>query len=60
MQRNKNNTFKNGILLNSFLIPKLLNNSCASCFFVNFDFVLPHIAHFDDNTNLNSLHFFAL
>ena len=39
----------NGILFNSVLRPKLLNNSFASCFFINFDFLLLHKAHFDNN-----------
>ena len=43
----KKKTFPNkGILLNGVLIPKLLNNPFASCFFINFDFLLPHIAQF--------------
>ena len=47
----------NGILLKGVLIPKLLNNPSASCSFINFDFLLPHTAHFDDNTNLPFLVF---
>ena len=27
--------------------PKLLNIPFASCFLINFDFLAPHIAHFD-------------
>ena len=37
-----------GILLNSVLIPKLLNNLLASCFLINFDFLLIRIVQFDD------------
>ena len=28
-------------------MPKLLNNAFACCSLINFDFLLPHIAHFD-------------
>ena len=35
-----------GNLLKGVLIPKLLNNPFASCFLINLDFLLPHIAHF--------------
>ena len=37
-----------GILLKGVLIPRLLNNPFASCFLINFDFLEPHIAHFDN------------
>ena len=37
----------NGILFNGVLIPKLLNNPFACCSLINYDFLLPHIAHFD-------------
>ena len=37
----------NGILFNSVLRPKLLNNPFACCSLINFDFLLPHIAHVD-------------
>ena len=37
-----------GTLLNRVLTPKLLNNSFASSFLINIDFLLPHIAHFDN------------
>ena len=36
------------MLLKGVPIPRLLNNPFASCFLINFDFLLPHIAHFDD------------
>ena len=36
-----------GILFNGVLRPKLLNNPFASCSLMNFDFLLPHIAHVD-------------
>ena len=36
-----------GNLLKGVLIPNLLNNPIASCFLINLDFLLPHIAHFD-------------
>ena len=37
-----------GTLLNGALIPKLLNRPFASWFLKNLDFLLPHIAHFDN------------
>ena len=37
-----------GNLLNGVLIPNLLNNPFASCLLTNLDFLLPHIAHFDN------------
>ena len=37
-----------GILLKDALIPRLLNNPFASCFLINIDFLLPHMAHFDN------------
>ena len=37
-----------GNLLNGVLIPNLLNNSFASCFLINLDFLAPFIAHFDN------------
>ena len=37
-----------GNSLNGVLIPSLLNNPFASCFLINIDFLLPHIAHFDN------------
>ena len=46
-----------GILLNGVLIPKLLNNLFASCFLVNFDFLLLHIAQFDNIIVLSLLVF---
>ena len=39
----------NEILLNGVLRPKLLNNPFDSCSFINLDFLLLHITHFDDN-----------
>ena len=36
------------ILLNGVLILKLPNNPFASCFLINFDFLLPHISQFDN------------
>ena len=47
----------NGILLNGVLITKILNNPFASCSFINHDFLLLYIAHFDDNSNLPFLVF---
>ena len=38
----------NGILFSSVLIPKLLNNPFASCYFINLGFLLPHTTHFDN------------
>ena len=38
-----------GMLLKGALILKLLNNPSASCFLINFDFLAPHIAHFDNS-----------
>ena len=37
-----------GNLLNGVLIPNLLNNPFASCLLINLDFLLLHIAHFDN------------
>ena len=37
-----------GTLLNGVLIPELLNSPFASGFSINLDFLLPHIAHFDN------------
>ena len=34
--------------LKGVLIPRLLNTPFASCFLINFDFLPPHIAHFDN------------
>ena len=42
----------NGLLFSVVLIVRLLNNPFASCSFINLDFLLPHIAHFDDRINL--------
>ena len=47
----------NGILLNGDLRPRLLNIPIVSCCFINVDFLLPHIAHFDYNINLPLLVF---
>ena len=41
-----------GILRNGVLIPNLLNNPFASCLLINLDFLLLHIAHFDNIINL--------
>ena len=40
----------NKVLFNGVLKPKLLNISFCFCYFINLDFLLPHTAHFDDNT----------
>ena len=37
-----------GTSLNGVLRPKLLNSPFASWFIINLDFLLPHIAHFDN------------
>ena len=37
-----------GILLKDVLRPRLLSNPFASCFLINLDFLVPHIAHFDN------------
>ena len=37
-----------GIGLKGVFIPKLLNNPLASHSLINLDFLLPHIAHFDN------------
>ena len=39
-------------LLNGALIPNLLNSPFASWFLTNLDFLLPHIAHFDNIIDL--------
>ena len=36
----------NSILLNDVLRPNLVNKPFASCFLINSDFLVPHIAHF--------------
>ena len=41
-----------GALFNGVLIPKLLNSRFASWFLINLDFLLPHIAHFDNIIDL--------
>ena len=41
-----------GNLLKGVLIPNLLNNPFASWFLINLDFLLPHIAHFDNIIDL--------
>ena len=48
----QNKTFNNGILLNGVLIPKSLNETFASCFLTNRDFLFQHSAHFDCIINL--------
>ena len=50
----------NGTLLNGVLRLKLLNIPLASCFSINFDFLLPHIAHFDNIIVLSLLVFETL
>ena len=40
--------------------PKLLNNPFASSPFINFDFLLPHTAHFDAKNGLSSFVFETL
>ena len=47
----------NVISFNGVLRVKLLNNSFASCHSIHFDFLLPHIAHFDDSIGLPLLVF---
>ena len=37
-----------GILLKRFLITRLFSNPFASSFLINFDFLSPHTAHFDN------------
>ena len=37
-----------GTLFNGVLIAKLLNSPFASWFLINLNFLLPHIAHFDN------------
>ena len=50
----------NRILLNGVLAPKLRSIPLASCFLINFDFLLPHIAHFDNRIVLPLLVFETL
>ena len=38
----------NGTLLNGVLTPKLRNSPFASWFLINLNFLLPHVAHFDN------------
>ena len=47
----------NGNLFTGVLRTRLLNNPFASCFFINFDFLQTHTAHFDDNLVLPFLVF---
>ena len=49
-----------GTLLNGVLTPKLFNSSFASWFLINLDFLLPHIAHFDNMVFLPLLVFETL
>ena len=44
-----------GNLLNGVLIPNLLNDPFAPCLLINLDFLLPHIAHFDNISTLQLL-----
>ena len=37
------------VFLKGFLIPKLLNNPLASCFLINFDFLVSHTTYFDES-----------
>ena len=37
-----------GTLPKDVLIPILLNNTFASCSFINLEILLPHSTHFDD------------
>ena len=48
----QNETFNNGTLFNGVLIAELLKNLFASCLFKNFDFLIPHTAHFGCIINL--------
>ena len=48
-------SLNNGILFNGVFKPKLCNNPFASCSFINLDFLLSRIAHFDDNINQSFL-----
>ena len=41
-----------GTLLNGVLRPELLNSPFVSCLLINYDFLLPHVAHFDNITAL--------
>ena len=47
----------NWILLSGVLRPKLLNIPFASCSFINLDYLVPHIEHFDNNILLPLLVF---
>ena len=49
----------NRTLFNGVLTVKLLNNLSDSCYFINLDFLLLGIAHFDNNTALSFLDFNA-
>ena len=53
-------SLNNGILLTSVLKPRLLNVTFASCSFINLDFLLPHLAHFDNSVVLPLLVFKTL
>ena len=47
----------NGTLLNGIFKLKLVNDPFNYCSFINFDFLLPHTAHFDDKNALPFLVF---
>ena len=53
----KQNISQTRILLEGVLIPILLNNRFTSCSLINFYFLLPHIAHFDNIIDLLFLGF---
>ena len=48
---------KDEILLNGVLITKLVNNPLSSCSLKSLEFLLQHIAHFDNSTALPLLVF---
>ena len=52
-------SLKYGILFNDVLRLRLLINLSDSCYFINLDFLLPHIVYFDNNTVLSFLVFNA-
>ena len=54
------NELYNGTLLNGVLRPKLLNILFVSCFLINFGFLAPNIAHFENNIVLLLLFFETL
>ena len=52
LKKKKKRPPSKGIWLKGVLIPKLINNTLAFCYFINLDFLLPQTLHFDENVIL--------